>query len=223
MAVDYKKLWVRLAEKDVSKASFREICAISPATMTKLNKNNYVTVEVLEKICRVLNCDIGDIVSLLPDDQAESVLPSEGDDSNPFYLKFISFVGSFKEGRRELKKIAYYADGAPSDKVRAFTDYLVVGNGGEETRLYKENEEYIKKGFLVILTPQMMKDIAEGRMPLPEPTYIHDIEIETLTSDEAEQNGREAQLAVWKRDRDQFRAELAKAEPHIKAITREEI
>ena len=39
--------------------------------MTKLNKNNYVTVEVLEKICRALECDIGDIVSLMPGDARE--------------------------------------------------------------------------------------------------------------------------------------------------------
>ena len=223
MAVDYRKLWVRLAEKDISKAAFREILSISPATMTKLNKNNYVMLEVLEKICRVLNCDIGDIVSLMPGEQDELIPPGDSDGSNPFYLKFIAFVGSFKEGRRELKKIAYFADGAPSDKVRAFTEYLVVGDGGEGTQVYKENEGRIKKGYLVAMSPKMLKDIAAGRVALPEPTHIYDPDVTVFTSEEAKKRSNKNWMAVWKRDRDQFRAELAKAEPHIKSIFGEEV
>ena len=216
MAVEYKRLWIKLAEKDISKAAFREMCDISPATMTKLNKNNYVTVEVLEKICRTLECDIGDIVSLIPEDTTEASFINEESESGPFHLRFISFVGRFPEGRRALKKTAYFAGGAPSDKVRAFTEYLVIGEGGEETRLYKAFEKkYIKPGYFITLTPQQLKDIAEGRTALPEPKKYDDPDFFVISSERSERDSRELRWRVWNRDRDQFRAELVKAEPHI--------
>lgn len=62
MQVDYKKLWILLIEKKMSKPQLRQEAKLSPATLTKLNKNEYVSMDVLTRICRVLECDIGDIV-----------------------------------------------------------------------------------------------------------------------------------------------------------------
>ena len=67
MAVTYKKLWIMLIERNLSKPAFRDMADISPSTMTKLNKNLHVTMEMLEKICRALDCGFGDIVELLPE------------------------------------------------------------------------------------------------------------------------------------------------------------
>jgi DNA-binding Xre family transcriptional regulator len=64
MPVNYKKLWILLIERGISKVQFREMAKISTATLTKLNKNEYVALEVLTRICNVLNCDIGDIVQV---------------------------------------------------------------------------------------------------------------------------------------------------------------
>lgn len=63
--VNYKKLWVLLAQKGMSKAQLRKEADISSATLTKLNKNEIVAMTVLIKICRVLNCDIGDTMEIL--------------------------------------------------------------------------------------------------------------------------------------------------------------
>ncbi len=65
MPIDYKKLWILLIEKSLSKSQLRENCHISPATLTKLNKNEYVSMEVLTRICNYLECDIGDIVEIV--------------------------------------------------------------------------------------------------------------------------------------------------------------
>ncbi len=64
MPVNYKKLWILLIEKGITKVQLREMAKISTATLTKLNKNEYVALEVLTRICKVLKCDIGDIVEV---------------------------------------------------------------------------------------------------------------------------------------------------------------
>ena len=64
MPVNYKKLWILLIEKHLTKAQLRKDAKLSPATLTKLNKNEYVSLEILTRICAALNCDIGDIVEV---------------------------------------------------------------------------------------------------------------------------------------------------------------
>ncbi len=67
MKVSYKKLWVLLAQKEISKAELRKMIKISPSTLTKLNKNELVALSVLVNICDKLNCDIGDIMEVIKD------------------------------------------------------------------------------------------------------------------------------------------------------------
>ena len=62
--VDYKKLWILLLERKITKPQFRALLKLSSATMTKLNKNELVSMEVLVRICKLLDCDFGDIVEL---------------------------------------------------------------------------------------------------------------------------------------------------------------
>ena len=59
--INYKKLWILLLERGISKQEFREKCDISTGTMTKLNKNQEVSLSVILKICNTLDCDIADI------------------------------------------------------------------------------------------------------------------------------------------------------------------
>ena len=61
MKVSYKKLWVMLVEKDMSKQEFREKLKIAPGTMTKLNKGQEVSMSVILRICEYFDCNIGDI------------------------------------------------------------------------------------------------------------------------------------------------------------------
>ena len=67
MRVSYKKLWVLLAERELSKMELRKLAGISPATFTKLGKNQEVALSVLLKIADVLDCDAGDIMTFIKD------------------------------------------------------------------------------------------------------------------------------------------------------------
>lgn len=61
MRISYKKLWVLLIQKDITKVELKRDVGISAGTMSKLNKGEEVALSVLLRICNYLNCDIGDI------------------------------------------------------------------------------------------------------------------------------------------------------------------
>ena len=78
MRISYKKLWVMLAEREMSKAELRKSAGIAPATFTKLRKNQEVALSVLLKIADVLNCDAGDMMSFIKDNNsADCIEPLE--------------------------------------------------------------------------------------------------------------------------------------------------
>ncbi len=62
MAVCYNKLWKLLIDKRISIAELRKTAFISPNTMTKMRKDEMVSLGVLDRICDVLNADYGEIV-----------------------------------------------------------------------------------------------------------------------------------------------------------------
>lgn len=61
MRANYNKLWKKLIDLNMKKYHLREQAHISSNVMAKLGKNEYVSMEVLSKICDCLNCNIGDI------------------------------------------------------------------------------------------------------------------------------------------------------------------
>lgn len=61
MKISYKKLWIMMIEKDISKAVFRKDLRLAAGTMNKLNKNEEVSLSILLRICEYLGCNIGDI------------------------------------------------------------------------------------------------------------------------------------------------------------------
>lgn len=67
MAFSYNKLWKLLIDKNMNKVALRDAIAITPATLAKLSKNQPVNMEILSRICKELQCNIGDIVDYLPD------------------------------------------------------------------------------------------------------------------------------------------------------------
>ena len=67
MAISYNKLWKLLIDKRMSKADLRKAAGIAPNTMTRLRRDEEVTLAVLNKICVTLEVDIGDIMEFLPD------------------------------------------------------------------------------------------------------------------------------------------------------------
>ena len=61
MKISYKKLWVLLIEKDITKPQLRKDLNLATGTMSKLNKGEDVALSVLLRICEYLDCDIRDI------------------------------------------------------------------------------------------------------------------------------------------------------------------
>lgn len=68
MAISYNKLWKLLVDRKMSKADLRKAAGIAPNTMTRLRRDEEVTLTVLNKICAALGVDIGDIMEFLPED-----------------------------------------------------------------------------------------------------------------------------------------------------------
>ena len=69
MAVSYEKLWHLPTERSLKKKDLMVISGISQSSVTKLGHNLNMNTEVLVKICTALNCDIGDIASIIPSDR----------------------------------------------------------------------------------------------------------------------------------------------------------
>ena len=70
MAISYKKLWKLLIDKDMTAAQLREKTGIAPNTMTKLRRDEEVSMAVLVKICTALNANIGDIMDFISEEDA---------------------------------------------------------------------------------------------------------------------------------------------------------
>lgn len=68
MRISYKKLWVLLIQKDITKMTLRKDVGLSTGTMSKLNKGEEVALPVLMRLCDYLDCDIGDICEVLRDE-----------------------------------------------------------------------------------------------------------------------------------------------------------
>lgn len=72
MGVNYKKLWKLIIDKELKKSEVRKSANISASTFSKMGKNEYVALDVLVRICNVLDCDIGDIVEIVKEKQSFS-------------------------------------------------------------------------------------------------------------------------------------------------------
>ena len=68
MSVRYNKLWKLLIDKKMSKADLRKAIVVSPSTMTKLRRDENVSLEVLLKICALFDCKMDDILDVVKSD-----------------------------------------------------------------------------------------------------------------------------------------------------------
>jgi DNA-binding Xre family transcriptional regulator len=69
MAVSYKKLWKLLIDKDMKKKDLRIATGMTTTALAKLGKNEHVNTEILAKICKVLECNIEDIIEIIDENQ----------------------------------------------------------------------------------------------------------------------------------------------------------
>ena len=71
MCYSYNKLWKLMIDKKINKTTLRREAGITSNAMAKMGKDQPVSVEVLAKICRVLDCTADDVIEFLPDDARE--------------------------------------------------------------------------------------------------------------------------------------------------------
>ena len=71
MSISYKKLWKLLIDRDMYKKDLRVAAGLSTNVIAKMGLNENVSTEVLVKICSVLQCDISDIMEIIPEQKSE--------------------------------------------------------------------------------------------------------------------------------------------------------
>lgn len=69
MGASYKKLWKLLIDRDLKKRDLCALAHVSPTSMAKLSKGENVNTDILVRICRSLDCDVSDIMEIVPDDK----------------------------------------------------------------------------------------------------------------------------------------------------------
>ena len=69
MKISYKKLWMLLIQRDITKVRMKRDLGLAAGTMSKLNKGEDVALSVLLRICDYLDCDIGDICEAVRETQ----------------------------------------------------------------------------------------------------------------------------------------------------------
>lgn len=65
MKITYKPLWKLLIDKEISKTDLRKRTKIAPSTFTKMNNDQQVSLDVLARICKELECGFDDIVEIV--------------------------------------------------------------------------------------------------------------------------------------------------------------
>lgn len=74
MAVSYNKLWKLLIDKKMKKKDLMNLVVISTSTLAKMGKDKQVSMDVINRICTSLECNIGEVMDILPDENNDSVL-----------------------------------------------------------------------------------------------------------------------------------------------------
>jgi len=177
--------------KDLSSSSFQIACRVLDALQLDITaywRGDYVFSE--ESV---------DFEQLIASKKAEGDIKHK-----PLYMKYVAFVGNFKEGKLALKDLVYEAGGAPVDSIAAFTNYLVVGDGGENTQVYRDHEKSIKSDFLITLTPNELRDIASGKLPAPQREKVRKGTIIISESKESRQSSEDTACYVWNQKREAF-------------------
>lgn len=64
MGINYKRLWKLLIDKDMTKTDLRKKTGIASSTISKMSRNEFVSLEVLVRICCILACELSDIAEV---------------------------------------------------------------------------------------------------------------------------------------------------------------
>ena len=69
MTISYKKLWKMLIDKDMKKKDLMRVAKLNTSIVAKMGKDLPVNLEVMSRICKALECDIGDVMEMIPDEK----------------------------------------------------------------------------------------------------------------------------------------------------------
>lgn len=69
--ITYKPLFKLLIEQNMTKTTLRENIGFSPTTLAKMSKNEYVSLELIDKICQYLDCKIEDVIEIIHEEDAK--------------------------------------------------------------------------------------------------------------------------------------------------------
>lgn len=78
MGVSFKPLWKTLIDHDLKKGQLKDMAGIASSTISRMSRNEYVSLEVIEKICLALNCQMTDVLEF-----TKSGPEQDNDDNNP--------------------------------------------------------------------------------------------------------------------------------------------
>jgi DNA-binding Xre family transcriptional regulator len=74
LTVSYKKLWKLLIDRDMKKKDLLAAAGISQSSLSKMRRNENVNMDILVKVCTALNCDIGDIMEIVKNNEELSLI-----------------------------------------------------------------------------------------------------------------------------------------------------
>lgn len=119
MKISYKKLWVLLIQRDISKVTLRKEVGIAAGTMSKLNKGEEVALPILLRICDYLDCDIGDICEAVREENSPAIKEASDRDGTKriqcgrgeaiiWFIEFRKVVELLSEGKdiNQIKSLA---------------------------------------------------------------------------------------------------------------------
>ncbi|MEG0835408.1 MAG: helix-turn-helix transcriptional regulator [Christensenellaceae bacterium] len=70
MSISYNKLWKLLIDRNMNKSELRKQAKISTNAIAKMGKNEPVSMDTMDKVCKALHCNIGDVMDFISDDEA---------------------------------------------------------------------------------------------------------------------------------------------------------
>lgn len=71
MRISYNKLWKLLIDKNMKKIELRDLTGMGSVTLAKMGKNEQVSMDVIKRICGVLDCDVGDVMEMIHSEDTE--------------------------------------------------------------------------------------------------------------------------------------------------------
>ena len=129
-------------------------------------------------------------------------------------MKIVAFAGMFDGGTLRLKDLVYFAGGAPSDTIPAFTTYVVIGRRGKESQVYKKASKMINTGVIIKLSEDELRDICSGKTPAPEREFINAQNIVVIpASEEAEMESEMNEVEVFNYKRQSFERRYGVLQP----------